>query len=166
VALTYEVELGGRKVAISIRPHPEGGYQVSVDGGPERRVAAGRLGEAEWWLEDGGRRTVALHVEGERVSAQVRGHGLQGSVLDPRKKALAQGAGAAEGTIRTPMPGAVARVLVSVGEAVAAGQVLVVVEAMKMENEFRSPLAGKVVEIPVVAGATVETGAVLAVVEP
>jgi biotin carboxyl carrier protein len=166
VAVTYEVELGGRKVAIAIRPHPEGGYQVSVDGGPERHVRAGQLGEAEWWLQDGGRRTVAVHVSGERVSAQVRGHGLSGTVVDPRSKALSQGSGATEGTIRTPMPGAVARVLVAVGDTVAAGQVLVVVEAMKMENEFRSPLAGQVVEVPVVAGATVESGAVLAVVEP
>jgi acetyl-CoA/propionyl-CoA carboxylase biotin carboxyl carrier protein len=166
VAVTYEVELGGRKAVISIRPHPEGGYQVSVDGGPERRVHAGQLGEAEWWLEDDGRRTVALHVHGGNVSVQVQGHGLLGTVVDPRKKALTQGSGATEGTIRTPMPGAVARVLVAAGDTVSAGQVLVVVEAMKMENEFRSPIPGKVVEVAVVAGVTVEAGAVLAVVEP
>jgi biotin carboxyl carrier protein len=62
------------------------------------------------------------------------------------------------------MPGRIAKVLVKVGDVVAARQGLVVVEAMKMENELRSPRAGTVVEVRVVEGARVESQALLVVV--
>jgi biotin carboxyl carrier protein len=72
----------------------------------------------------------------------------------------------AEGPQRVdaPMPGKVVRVLVKQGDEVAEGQGLVVVEAMKMENELKSPKAGKVVELHAVEGAAVESGAKLVVV--
>jgi biotin carboxyl carrier protein len=62
------------------------------------------------------------------------------------------------------MPGKVVRVLVKAGDEVAEGQGLVVVEAMKMENELKSPKAGTVTELHAVEGATVESGAKLIVV--
>jgi biotin carboxyl carrier protein len=66
--------------------------------------------------------------------------------------------------VLAPMPGRIAKVLVKVGDAVKAGQGLVVVEAMKMENELRSPRAGTVVEVRVLEGALVESNALLVVV--
>ena len=63
------------------------------------------------------------------------------------------------------MPGRVVRVLVSIGDRVLAGQPIVVVEAMKMENELRSPKEGVVREVNVQAGGAVEAQAVLAVIE-
>jgi biotin carboxyl carrier protein len=69
-------------------------------------------------------------------------------------------------TVVTPMPGRVVTVLVSPGQAVAARQGLVVVEAMKMENEVPAPIAGTVIEVPVTEGMAVTAGAVLAVIEP
>jgi biotin carboxyl carrier protein len=63
------------------------------------------------------------------------------------------------------MPGKVIAVLVSAGDAVEKGQGLVIVEAMKMENEVRSPVAGEVKEIKVKPGDAVEGGAVLVIVE-
>ncbi|MBI3932606.1 MAG: acetyl-CoA carboxylase biotin carboxyl carrier protein subunit [Acidobacteria bacterium] len=63
------------------------------------------------------------------------------------------------------MPGKIVRVLVGAGDEVGAGQGLVVMEAMKMENELRAPRAGRVRELPVREGQTVETGALLALVE-
>ncbi len=63
------------------------------------------------------------------------------------------------------MPGRVVRVLVGAGDEVAARQSVVVVEAMKMENELRSPKAGRIKEIAVAPGALVEAGRVLVVVE-
>jgi biotin carboxyl carrier protein len=62
------------------------------------------------------------------------------------------------------MPGAVARVLVKPGDAVQKGQVLVVVEAMKMENEFKSPVDGVVREVHAVPGTAVEANTLLVVV--
>jgi biotin carboxyl carrier protein len=66
--------------------------------------------------------------------------------------------------LTAPMPGRVLRVLESPGAEVAAGQGLVVIEAMKMENELKSPCAGRVREVPVREGQAVEAGALLAVV--
>ena len=62
------------------------------------------------------------------------------------------------------MPGKVLRVLVEAGAGVTLGQALVVLEAMKMENELKSPKAGKITELHAVEGAAVESGAKLAVV--
>jgi biotin carboxyl carrier protein len=67
-------------------------------------------------------------------------------------------------SIRAPMPGRVVRVLVGIGDRVSARQGVVVVEAMKMENELRSPRGGVVKEIAVTPGAAVESGALLLVV--
>jgi biotin carboxyl carrier protein len=63
------------------------------------------------------------------------------------------------------MPGKVARVLVSVGDTVEAGSGLVVIEAMKMENEITSPRAGRVTAVEVEQGRTVESGAPLVIIE-
>jgi biotin carboxyl carrier protein len=63
------------------------------------------------------------------------------------------------------MPGRVVRVLVQAGDEVTARQGVVVVEAMKMENELRSPKAGRVKEVAVAAGTSVEAGRTLLVIE-
>ncbi len=70
----------------------------------------------------------------------------------------------ARGGIVAPMPGRVVKVLVKAGDAVEARQGLVVVEAMKMENELRAPGAGTVTEVKVTEGASVEANAVLVVI--
>lgn len=70
---------------------------------------------------------------------------------------------AGELPVKAPIPGMVVRVLVRGGEAVASGQPLVILEAMKMENELRAPRAGTVGDIKVKAGERVEQGAVLLV---
>lgn len=77
--------------------------------------------------------------------------------------ARAQIAGRAE--IKAMMPGRVVNVLVKPGETVAQGQGLIVIEAMKMENELKSPKAGVVAEVKVAPGQTVEKGGVLIVIE-
>jgi len=63
------------------------------------------------------------------------------------------------------MPGRIARVLVTIGDAVVARQGLIVVEAMKMENELRAPRAGTVTEVRAVEGALVDANAVLIVID-
>ena len=108
-----------------------------------------------------------------RKSGQVRVHVGQSvfevEVLDERRarRQLASGGVGAGGPqiIAAPMPGKVVRVLVKVGQEVRAGEGLVVIEAMKMENELRSARAGTVKEIAVQEGVAVEGGAKLCVVE-
>ena len=65
--------------------------------------------------------------------------------------------------VEAPMPGSVLQINVTVGQAVKEGDVLVVLEAMKMENEIKSPKSGTVTQIVATKGSTVETGAVLVV---
>lgn len=67
--------------------------------------------------------------------------------------------------ITSPMPGTILNVNVNVGDTVKEGTVLMILEAMKMENEIMAPKAGKVASIQVTKGATVESGAVLCVIE-
>ena len=70
---------------------------------------------------------------------------------------------AAGETVKAPMPGNILKVNVKAGDAVKAGTVLVVLEAMKMENEIMAPRAGTVAQVPVTKGSTVDTGATLVV---
>lgn len=92
-------------------------------------------------------------------SWQVRDH-------DPVAASLTGGAGAGAGSLTAPMPGTVTVVKVAVGDQVAAGQSLLVVEAMKMEHVVSAPHAGTVTELDVRPGTTVAMDQILAVVEP
>ncbi len=85
------------------------------------------------------------------------------ALQDPMKAMLAAagGASAGGGLLASPMPGKIVKVLVKAGETVAEGQTLLVMEAMKMQNELKSPSAGTVAKLHVEEGATVETGAKL-----
>ena len=97
---------------------------------------------------------------------QLAGQGVLGTITDPRDAALHRASGGGEGAVSTPMPGLVVRVPAVVGQAVHKGQVLVVVEAMKMENEYTSPIDGVVAAVHAQAGQAVEAGALLITVEP
>ena len=66
-------------------------------------------------------------------------------------------------SVNAPMPGNILKVNVSAGQAVKEGDVLVILEAMKMENEIMAPRAGTVAQVPVTKGSTVDTGATLVV---
>ncbi|MFD0784210.1 acetyl-CoA carboxylase biotin carboxyl carrier protein subunit, partial [Micromonospora azadirachtae] len=70
------------------------------------------------------------------------------------------------GSLLAPLPGTVTRVLVSAGQRVVTGDLLLTLEAMKLEHPVLAPVDGTVVQLPVPAGTQVDTGAVLAVVNP
>jgi biotin carboxyl carrier protein len=95
------------------------------------------------------------------------GHRSVVQVRDPREASPAGKHGLGEGrqTVVAPMPGKVVRVLVNEGDQVEPGDGLVVVEAMKMQNELKAPKAGKVVQLKAVVGATVGHGEMLAAIE-
>lgn len=89
-------------------------------------------------------------------------------LIDPKRlrAAASGGAGAGgRGIIAAQMPGKVVRVMVEAGAQVEANQPLVVVEAMKMQNELKAPRAGTIVEVKAAAGATVNAGEVLLIIE-
>ena len=107
-------------------------------------------------------------AEKETFDVSIGGHTQQVSIVDPKRLRSGQNSdrhhhGVVE--LRAPMPGKVVKVQTEAGATVEKGAGIVVVEAMKMQNEMRSPRAGVVVSINVKAGDTVAAGDVLAVVE-
>lgn len=130
----------------------------------EREYSIAPLGGGTYSVLIGGRSYYAIAVEG---SIRVNGREFAIEVSDPREMRGRRAGGVGEGrqNIAAHMPGKVVRVLVSAGDTVESGQGLVVVEAMKMQNEMKSPKAGKVVEVKTRAEATVAAGEVLMVIE-
>ncbi len=98
--------------------------------------------------------------------AYVLRHGRQTRVRIKDFATATAEAGAGDGVIKAPMHGRVLEVDVAVGDRVAAGQRLAVIEAMKMEHTLRAPFAGTVTEVPVGAGQQVVEGAQIMVIEP
>jgi biotin carboxyl carrier protein len=143
-------EIDSRRYDLEVHESGVGGYLLISDGQVyECRVE----GRAE---------------SGKEIEVIVGTHTYSITLSDPRKlksatSTSAHGDNAAR--ISAPMPGKVVRVLVEVGTEVAAGDGILVVEAMKMQNEMKSPKAGKVMALNVAPGATVNGGDVLAVIE-
>ncbi|MEW5742203.1 MAG: biotin/lipoyl-containing protein [Myxococcota bacterium] len=107
--------------------------------------------------------------KGDEVAVLVRGEVVRFDIADERRLRMRAAASTfhAEGkqTVTAPMPGKIVKVFVKPGDEVQEGQGLVVVEAMKMENELKSPKAGKVIEVHAKEGTAVENGAKLVIVE-
>ena len=110
-----------------------------------------------------------LKVE-DAVMVLVNGQPFRVEIQDERERRLRAAAGKGElkagrRAVAAPMPGKVVRLLVRPGDAVRAGDGIVVVEAMKMENELKAPAAGMVKEVRVEEGKAVSGGDVLVVIE-
>jgi biotin carboxyl carrier protein len=171
--MTFEIDINGRIRTVSLEPldpsEPSGeavrvlvdgvGYQVSVQPtelGLSMRFAGGRSVDAavterapgDWFIQLP-KVDVTASVNGRKF-----GRGL-------RSGASSHG----DQRVTAPMPGRIVRVLVRAGDTVAAGQPLIVVEAMKMENELKSLKAGRVKEVSVGEGTSIEAGRLLVVVE-
>jgi acetyl-CoA/propionyl-CoA carboxylase biotin carboxyl carrier protein len=139
-------------------PPPEGGPAVPGDEAPEQEPQAERRFTAE---VDGRRLEVALRYTppaGGVAGAPAR------APKEKRKRSGGGGGGGAPGEVVTPMQGTVLKVLVEPGQEVAAGDVVCIVEAMKMENEVPAAQGGSVQEVRVEAGQSVSAGDVLAVI--
>lgn len=139
-----------------------GAHVVEIDGTPLRVVTIG---------ERVHRVLARRGSEAGRYSIHLDGFRLEVEALDERTRAIRQLAGSAAKpagptSLAAPMPGLVVRVLVQSGDRVQAGQGVVVIEAMKMENELRASTAGVVRAVTVKAGSAVEKGAVLVEFEP
>ena len=155
-----------RQVAVNGRS-----AQIEIDGSRLRYVRDdGIIVEGEFSLAG---TSVLLNgrsfcvVRGTNKEVWVNGRLLSMEVFDPRDLRPGQSASANRGRqeIAASMPGKVIRVLVAAGDAVEEGQGLVVVEAMKMQNEMKSPKAGRVAEVRARPDSTVVAGEILVVVE-
>lgn len=144
---------------------------ASVDG-RTYELQVRELGHREYLLISGTNtfrcRVDTKHHSRNSFEVVLRGHSYDISIIDPKRLRSGDTSGVQDhGTAKivSPMPGKVVRVLVEQGAEVAAGDGIVVVEAMKMQNELKSPKQGVVASINAEVGATVNAGDVLAVVE-
>jgi biotin carboxyl carrier protein len=166
----YEVEVGGRLLQVVVTRTGDG-FAVSVDG-QARHVDAARIDgqmlslivDSVWSKEvnvaaDPAGGQLVVHIGTTPVAVTLNGRRRWG-----RKN---EGAGTGSGPQRlvAPMPGKIVRVLAKAGDTVAARQPLVVVEAMKMENELRASREGTVAEVHVAEGMSVDAGALLLVIQ-
>ena len=165
--MKFEAELDGDVIPIEITG-AVGRYRVAL-GEEVLFVDARPTGGGGWSLLLGQASTVAdvteengsfvVHVEGEAYAIRVE--------EETRYIIRTRGGAAASGgqVLKAPMPGRVVLVEVAVGQAVKSGDGLVILEAMKMENEFKACVTGTVKEIRVEVGQTVNPGDVLLVIE-
>lgn len=118
-------------------------------------------------LKDGRSHQVRVAKHRDAYKLEVDGIPATVTLRDPRAltSRSANGAGSGRQAIAAPMPGKIVRVLVKLGDSVEPGQGLVVVEAMKMQNEMKAPRAGTVVAVKTQPGATVTAGDILIVIE-
>ena len=165
--MKYEVRLAGKTRMVELA-RPNGVLKISVDGEP---LDADAVEVAPHTF------SVLLNGESHQIRVAPRADGTltlhtgvaeyHAEVSDPRSWRGRHGALEAEGRqqVAAPMPGKVIRVLVKQGDAVQRGQGLLVVEAMKMQNEIRSPKSGKVEKLSAREGQAVNAGEVLAWIE-
>ena len=169
----FVVHLDGTdpEYAVGVHALDDGACAVEIDG-ETLTVYPGPNGRFLVRAEDGAQRVVTLDASsGAPAEGAVAGVRHRLRVQTPQEQALeaaiGTGAGgASSGLIKAPMPGRVVKVLVGPGDTVTAGTPVVIVEAMKMENELGAPFDGEVVSVSVSDGDAVDTGATLVSLQP
>ena len=176
--MNVDVMVNGRPLKVAIEPAGWTGKLTVTIKGKTRVVDASWVDADTLSLVDAGVvREIRFHAREEAGAVGVEIDGTLYEAIASKRRTGATGARGATGAVGTsaptgaepvkaPMSGRIVRVLVGVGDRVAARQPVVVVEAMKMENELRSPRDGVVTQVLVAPGAAVESSAVLIVVGP
>ncbi len=169
--MRYEIEHGDETFHVEVQEVGAHTYDVSVDGAPSVRVDAFKTPHTVYSILIGARQYEGSVNQGKDGQLDVHvGTSAFGFIaIDERRKLLVGSAmSTPSGTqeIRAQMPGKIVKLLVAKGDSVETEQGLLVIEAMKMENEIRSPIDGVVTEVGVVEGEAVEGRALLVVIEP
>jgi biotin carboxyl carrier protein len=175
--LRVDVEAGGRRRTVNVERCGDE-WMVTL-AGRTLRVAVSEVG-GRWSLLLGAEGGVGVARRSHEVSFEPKAGGdivvfvdgvpMRIDIADPRAdhrrgRRDSVAAAAASRAVASPMPGRVVKVLVERGQTVAARQPVVVVEAMKMENELRAPRAGTVAAVHVTEGMSVDAHTVLVVLE-
>ncbi len=167
--MAYFATSGGREHRLDVRQAGEG-IHVRLDD-REFLVDLLRVNSALYsLLIDGRSYEIEVPDGGEAFVVLVNGQPFQVEIQDEQERRLRAAVGkgearAAKRVVTAPMPGKVVRLLVKPGDAVSPGDGVIVVEAMKMENELKAPTAGTIKEIRVEEGKPVSGGDVLVVIE-
>ena len=169
MATTYQVTIGDRTLKVTLRREGDTLY-ARIGHGHEIAVALETVEGSLKTLIAGNRRVELLAQRtADTTLIAVAGAQLQADVVDEARARLAKVTAAAHGgaklQLKAPMPGLVVKVLCQPGDTVVRGQPLVVLQAMKMENELSLAGDGTIKSVNVQAGQTVEQNAVLVTLE-
>ena len=167
--MNYAATIGEREVTITVEELGGAKYKVAIDG-VEHVVDAHQVAGRLWSVlyQDASFVVDVTRFPTEEYEVLIQGDCHKFTMMNEQRRAMLRVGGkgsAGKAMLTSPMPGKVVKLLVTEGQEVEAGQGVVVVEAMKMENELKSALAGKVKEIFVEEGEVVESGAKLLLVE-
>lgn len=167
--MKYEIQIDGATRTIEVQQNGKGSFRAQLEGQPIAIDAVEVAPDAYSILLDGRVFDARISQDGSEYGLLVRcaGADFRVRVRDPRSwRARRHGVLEAAGPQRVlaPMPGKVVRVLVAAGDTVEAGRGLVVVEAMKMQNEIRAPKGGKVERVLVAEGQAVRTQEALVII--
>jgi len=166
--MTLHIQIDGHTRRIELPSALTGIVECSIDG-ESKQIGVHLLEPGVLSLVIDGRSFRCILDEGPTERAiLLDGKRFVYALDDPRSLRSRRGAAADAGgprPIKAPMPGRVVRILASANDTVDAQQGILVIEAMKMQNEMKSPKAGSVVRIAVAVGDTVQAGQVLAVIE-
>ena len=160
--MKYVTTVNGKTLEVELKANGPGRY-VLVAFGREQNVTCTQQADGTLSIALGNDR-FDVQLDGDEVDLGVRRVAVEALTLrEAQKRKLQEAAGGAsdDWQVKSPMPGKVVHILVTPGTEVKKGAGLVVIEAMKMENELRAPEAGIIGEILVSPGQTVEAGAVL-----
>jgi len=156
----------GREIEVALVRRDNGSFVLVVDS-EELQVDAAEIGRGTWSLLIAGRSHLVDLTEGASLVALSGSAELALCLEDARRKRLAQAVGGGADshgeTVRAPIAGRVVKILVALGAEVEAGNSLVVLEAMKMENEIKASRGGTVEAIHAEPGQAVDSGHVLIV---
>ena len=161
--MRFEVSIAGRKHDLEIA-QAEGAWQCRIDG-RAIEVDVARLADGTLSILHQGKSYVARQESGAVV---IDGRSYDASIADPRSwRSRQQATAEVSGSVKlaASMPGKVVRVLTAPGEQVVAGQGIVVIEAMKMQNEIRAPRDGTITAVLVEEGKAVSVGELVAILE-
>ncbi|MEM9067385.1 MAG: biotin/lipoyl-containing protein [Myxococcota bacterium] len=160
--MRYRVTIEGQEREVDVQIAPGGTARVTLDGKPVdadiRRIPGGVSLRIDGVVHD-----VLVGGAPESMQVAAGSHRATVSVESERSRSRKKrgGGDSAGNELRAPMPGRVVKILVAAGDEVEANQPLVVIEAMKMENELRSAAAVKIASVDVQEGQNVEGNTVL-----
>jgi biotin carboxyl carrier protein len=168
--MKLNAEVEGEKLSVEVRR--EGERVFAEVGGRRYELEARLVGAGEYLLLRDGHvyecRVGQANGRGSPLSVAVGAREYDVTLTDTkhlRGAGVAHAHDSGRAQVTAPMPGKVVRVLVEAGQLIEAGQGVVVVEAMKMQNELKSPKSGTIAELRAEPGATVNAGDVLAIIE-
>ena len=163
--MRYEAHIDGHPIRLEVE-HRNGRVVATI---AQRRydlqVVSPEPGVYLMFLGDNVHEARVWSADATSLRVTLSGRAFTASIIDRKHRRKIESRLEGQQQLTAPMPGKVVRVLVKPGQEVTAGQGVIVVEAMKMQNEIKSPKSGRILEVRVSEGDTINNNQVLAVVE-